>query len=382
MATSTESDRSTITWRLLLRVIIKATILFVVCNIVFAALMPIETLGSISLYNTLLPGRERLPYGENSAESYNLSLYNIPAMMTSLSLARPKAADEFRVILIGDSATWGWFLPNTDTLAGRLNAGHYLTADVRRVVAYNLGYPIMSLTKDLLLLDAALPYQPDLIVWPVTLESFPREKQLFSPIVQNNATRMRRLIDAYHLNLDRNDPRFVDPDFFGRTIVGQRRELADWFRLQFYGFAWAATGIDQKIPAEIKLRQSDFDTDVTWQTYQQPTALTKDNLAFDVLEAGVQQADAVPILIINEPMFISRGQNSDLRYNSFYPRWAYDQYHDLINQTARANHWQYLDLWNSITPEEFTDTPVHLTPKGSAQLATQISAAILEAAHH
>jgi hypothetical protein len=60
------------------------------------------------------------------------------------------------------------------------------------------------------------------------------------------------------LNLDPSDPRFVAPDFLGKTIVGQRRNLADWLRLQALGFSWAATGIDQAIPAEIKLRQSDL----------------------------------------------------------------------------------------------------------------------------
>lgn len=33
---------------------------------------------------------------------------------------RPSA--EFRVFLIGDSATWGWLLRNEETLAGQLNA--------------------------------------------------------------------------------------------------------------------------------------------------------------------------------------------------------------------------------------------------------------------
>ena len=47
-------------------------------------------------------------------------------------------------------------------------------------------------------------------------------------------------------------------------------------------------------------------------------------------------------------MFISSGQNSDLRYNSFYPRWAYDQFHALLNSQAAANDWHYLDLWDSI----------------------------------
>ncbi|MCZ7670394.1 MAG: hypothetical protein M5U34_26160 [Chloroflexi bacterium] len=47
-------------------------------------------------------------------------------------------------------------------------------------------------------------------------------------------------------------------------------------------------------------------------------------------------AGDVPVLLINEPMFISSGRNSDLRYNAFYPRWAYDQYREMLGETAVA----------------------------------------------
>ena len=90
----------------------------------------------------ILPGRERLPYGENPAESYNLNLYSVPAMFASDVVSRPKAADEYRVLLIGDSSTWGWFLENADTYAANINAANLTSADGRRIVAYNLGYPI------------------------------------------------------------------------------------------------------------------------------------------------------------------------------------------------------------------------------------------------
>jgi len=372
---------SSVTWGLFLRITAKAVLLFVLFNVVFAAIMPLDALGTLSLYNVLLPGRERLPYGEEPAQSYNLSLDNIPAMMASHTLARPKAADEFRIILIGDSATWGWFLENKDTLAGRINAGRYVTTDGRRVVAYNLGYPIMSLTKDLVLLNEAMRYRPDLILWPVTLESFPREKQLVHPLLQNNPARVRALIGDYQLSLDPLDPRLAEPSFLGRTIFGQRRALADWMRLQFYGFSWAATGIDQAIPAEIPRNPSDFDENVQWQSFTQPTALKQEDLAFDVLAAGVKLAGKVPVIIVNEPMFVSHGKNSQLRYNSFYPRWAYDTFRELLGTAALENGWRYLDLWDSIASDEFTNTPVHLTPKGSAQLAEQVLAALPKVAH-
>jgi hypothetical protein len=378
MTAGNESRKSN-TWLTIVRVLIITLVLFVACNVIFAALNPLEALGRVSLYNAIVPGRDRLPYGEDSAKSYNLSTSNIPAMFASHVIARPEAGDEFRVIVMGDSGTWGWLLNNEDTLAGQINAQNLTTADGKHVIAYNLGYPVMALTKDALILEEALKYQPDLIVWPVTLESFPHVKQVFPSIVQNNAPRVRSLIEHYQLKLDPNDPRFVDPDFWGKTIVGQRRNLADWLRLQALGFAWAATRIDQAMPAEIKLRQSDFGKDVSWQNFTQPVTLTENDLAFDVLGAGLKMAGNVPVLIINEPMFISSGQNSDLRYNSFYPRWAYDQFHTMLNDKAAANNWHYLDLWDSIAPDEFTDTPVHLTPRGMAEFAKAVGVEIVKA---
>ena len=364
-------------WQFLLRIVIKAAIIFVLINLIFAGLTPMEQLGKFSFYNWLLPGRDRLPYGENSAESYNLSLYNIPAMINSHKITTNKGENEFRVIIIGDSGTWGWFLHNDDTLAGQLNKGNYQTPDGRQVRAYNLGYPVMSLLKDLMFLESSLKFDPDLIIWPVTLESFPQEKQLFSPIVQNNPERVQSLIERYKLNLDPNDERLVIPNFLENTLIGQKRNLADLLRLQLYGFTWAATGIDQKIPVVIPPRRSDFEEDLSWQNFDEPAEFSGKDLSFDVLEAGLELADGVPLLLINEPMFISSGDNSDLRYNSFYPRWAYDQYREILVKKALSQNWNFLDIWDFIAPEEFTDTPVHMTPEGTRLTAELISAEIL-----
>ena len=373
-----DDRKKVINWGFPLRVVGKALVLLILLNLIFAALYPMEALGQLSLYSWLLPGRERLPYGENSALSYNLSLYNVPAMMASHIAQRPKTEDEYRVLLIGDSASWGWFLDNDDTLAGQLNALDLRREDGKRVVVYNLAYPVMSLTKDLMFLDAARGYDADLILWPVTLESFPREKQLFAPVVQQNPERVRPLIETYDLGLDTADARFVDPTFLERTAVGQRRNLADLIRLQLYGFSWAATGIDQYIPGEITLRRSDFEPDVSWQTFPEPVTFTEEDLAWEVLDAGRALAGETPVLLVNEPMYISSGSNSDLRYNSFYPRWAYDQYRQLLGEKAQQEEWLYLDLWDRIAPQEFTDTPVHLTPQGSRQLAELLAEEILK----
>lgn len=362
------------TWGFALRVVLKALILFAGLNLLFALLNPLDTLGRISLYNIILTGRERLPYGENPAQSYNLSLHNLPAMFNSHRIAQPKTDDEFRVILIGDSATWGWLLENDETLAGHLNAAGHTLPDDRRLTVFNLGYPIMSLTKDLMLLEYALRYDPDMIVWLITLESFPRDDQLRPPIVQNNPDRIRALISAYNLNLDPEDDRLNDLDFFDQTLIGQRRALADQMRLQLYGVPWSLTGIDQFIPDDYDLRREDFDEDISWSGFDSPIPLDDEILAFDVLTAGIDLAAnaGIPLLLVNEPMFISDGENSDLHYNFFYPRWAYDSYRQLLTRLASTEGWNLVDLWDILPPDAFTDSPVHTTSAGAQQLADHL----------
>jgi lysophospholipase L1-like esterase len=359
-------------WAFLARVIIKALILFALCNLIFALIYPMEILGKLSLYNNVLPTRLRLPYGENPSQSYNITLNNIPAMFASHSITRAKAEDEFRIVLIGDSATWGWLLENEETVSAQLNQLD-LSINHRHAMVYNLGYPVMSLTKDLLILDEALHYEPDMIIWLVSLASFPPEKQRFPPLVQNNYERLLPLIETYSLAINPDDEQLIQPIFWERTIVGQRRSLADLLHLQSYGFSWMATGIDQYIPEEIDLRRSDFDHDYSWEGYENPVDLSQDELAFDILLAGIAHAGDVPVMIINEPMFISDGLNSDIRYNSLYPHWAYDKYRNLLAEIAEENAWQYHDLWNRIASDQFTDTPVHLTAQGTQELAQMIS---------
>ncbi|MBN2306318.1 MAG: hypothetical protein JXQ72_17680 [Anaerolineae bacterium] len=367
-------------WRFVRNVLIKTIILFVALNVVCVAADPLPALGKLSAYNPLLGGRERLPYGENPDAAYNLSLYQIDAMFASHTLAGTDKGNEYRVLLIGDSATWGILLEPGDTLTGQINANDYRTADGQPVRAYNLGYPTMSLTKDLMLLDYAMRYDPDLIVWPFTLQSFDRETQLDTALVQNNAERVQNLIERYDLDQDTDDARFVEPSTWDKTIIGRRRALADLLRLQLYGVPWTLTGIDQDYPADHAWRAVDLPEDNTWQGFK-PDTFSPDELSFDVLQAGIQVAGDTPVLLINEPMFLSDGANSDIRYNFFYPRWAYDEYRQLLYQHSTDYGWTLLDLWDRLPGVDcYTDSPVHLTPECSALFAEIVGAAILEVA--
>jgi hypothetical protein len=356
----------------LFRVLLKATVLFVIFNFAFV-LVRSEALGKISLYNSIFPGRERFPFGE-TRESYNISLYNLDAMFASHVLAgTQKTSDEYRVFLIGDSSVWGTLLKPEETLAGQLNATP-MTACGKTVHAYNLGYPTISLTKDLMILDQAKDYQPDLVIVLTTLEAFPRDKQFESPLVANNADRVRELIMRYGLSANPNDPALVNPSKWDQTFVSQRRALADLLRLQVYGALWASTGTDQVYPKEYDHAQTDLDHNIEFHGMTETPAL-HDVLALDVLDA-LMSAAQVPTVLVNEPMLVSDGVNSDVRYNFFYPRWAYDEYRNILQEYASGHNKKYLDLWDLVPESEFTNSAIHLTPRGESLLAGEISQTI------
>jgi lysophospholipase L1-like esterase len=357
------------------RLAIKTVCLFIAINLVYAPINPLPALGHLSAYNILFPGRLRLPYGENPSQSYNLSLFSLEAMFASHAVATPKNPSEYRVVLIGDSSTWGYLLKPDQTLSAKLNAAKLTRPDGRQVHVYNLGYPTLSLAKDLMILKRSLRYQPDLIIWLVSLESFPRDKQLSSPIVQHNPTEMQALIQTYAINLDPNDPGFVRQSFWQNTLLGQRRALADLLRLQLYGVMWAATGIDQYYPASYEPPQVDLPADQTFHGLV-PPILKPEDLSLDILQAGFQAAGETPVLLVNEPIFLSSGENSNIRYNFFYPRWAYDQYRQMLAAQSLAHGWDYLDLWQLLPAQEFTNSAIHVTPAGEAEISRKIATAI------
>ncbi len=365
MITEEQAHENQQTSKFICNVLIKGVLLFIILNFMTALIPAGSSLGRLSLYNHVLPGRVRLPFGENPQQAYNLSLYDLEVMFASHEIeAGPKPDNEFRIILIGDSAAWGILLEPQNTLAGLINRDDLKTADGKAVRAYNLAYPSMSLLKDLIILEKALTYQPDLIIWPVTLQSFPNKVQIETPLVANNPNRAKSLIEAYDLPLNPESDDFVLPTFWDKTLIGRRRAILDAIQLQLYGVLWAATGIDQTYPEDYTPAQLDFEKDdsfVGWYT----GALPLNQLATNILKAGVEMAGEVPVLVVNEPILISNGENSDIRYNFFYPRWAYDQYRlNLVERSVYAA-WSYVDLWDIIPPEEFTNSAVHLTPEGS-----------------
>ncbi len=365
-------------WKIIVRIILKALVLFIIINLLYAAVNPLPLLGRLTLYNSLLPGRPRLPFGEDPQKAYNFSINSIEAMIASHELDGKKiSGDEYRILVLGDSGTWGTLLKPDQTLSGLVNIASLNTPDGRPVRAYNLAYPTLSLIKDLMLLDEGLRYQPDLVLWLVTLDSFPQNKQMENSLVAGSPDRASRLLERAGITTPDEAQSLTRSTFWQRTIIGQRRALADLVRYQLYGFMWAATGIDQVYPSDYQPAQRDLEPDETYSGWT-PPELPVEQLAFDVLAAGVDLAGQVPVIIINEPILISEGQNSDVRYNYYYTRWAYDQYRRHLTTYCTQNNLTCYDFWDLVPESEFTNTAIHLSPAGEVMLAEKVNSILTE----
>lgn len=360
--------------RFLRSVLWKALVLFAGLNLLLGGIHWEPILGKVSGYNLLFPGRPRFPFGETPEKSYNLNTYNLDTLFSTLELNRgPKPADEFRVILIGDSSVWGTLQHPEETIAAQLQAAYPDLIKGKKFRVYNLGYPTDSTFKDLLILDKAREYQPDLFIWMVTLDSIVITNQLNSPVIMQNKALALQFIREFHLSIP-EDTLIETSTIWSNSLVVQRKELSEWLQLQLYGFMWAATGIDQYYPPVYSLAQRDLDENNSYLNKQAPLQTT--DIAMDVIQAGMTLAGSTPILLVNEPILISSGSNSNIRYNFNYPRWAYDQYRELLANHAAESNWIYMDLWNAVPESEFTNTAFHITAEGVHSIIEPVANAV------
>lgn len=346
-----------------LRILIKSIFLFAIFNYGFA-LVPNSAVWRLSLYNTILPGRPRF----TQEDDLNL-LFGTHEIANSVG-----RQNEYKVFVLGDSSTWGYLLNPEETFSGVINSSHLETCRKQTVHVYNLGYPQLSLFKDLILLQEAMKYEPDLVIWMITLNSTLRENEQH-PMVNNNPELAQELTDKYGLAVE-IDPE-GNPSIQQRSFLARRNELARFIQFQLDGIRWESTGED----AHKKFEQIglDVDADNTFGGLLPPT-LDPYLIQFEVLNAGTLIAQKTPVIIVNEPIQIVTGENKEIRYNRNYPRWAYDQYRELMNMESERNNWVYRDFWDILPPTEFTDSAVHRTVNGEKKLAEKIAEVILEMA--
>jgi hypothetical protein len=352
-----------------LRVIVKALCLFVVINLVYALFDPQGA--QVSGYNVIFPGRTRLPFGV-MGDPYSVAIENVDVTFASHRISEPKGSNEFRVVLIGDSSLWGEDLGAYEVISEQWNKLNTPCGN-KIIKAYNLGYPHPSVLKDLVILDKAVEYQPDLILWFVTLNTL--ISQRINPFLLANRERAEKILKNYDIGFQQSETFEGESTFYDRTLLGQRSELARQLRLEMLGIIWTATSEDTNRLNPGPAPDFGVSDDPSYRGMAPPRDINE-LLLFGALQAGHQIAGSVPVVILNEPIFIAAEEKSPVRYNAVYPRWAYDQYRKHIASRAQRSGWDYLDLWDAVPPRYFADARFHLKVEGEQLLIQHINPAL------
>ena len=222
-----------------------------------------------------------------------------------------------------------------------------------------------------MILDRAMRLEPDAIVWMITWYTLMPKTRVDHWIVEQNPEDFSRLGAAL---------RFPTAGLRGARSLGKlftrNRALFRTIRFQLYSLVQLATDRDQ-IPGPPQIPATELSADENFEGMR-PPVLRENQVSIDQVHDFLELADNVPVLLVNEPIQIMSGiPNSDIRYNSYYPRWAYDQYRHFMNEAAATNHWRYLDLWDMFPQEAFADTPLHLIPAAHRTLAEFLAPEIL-----
>jgi hypothetical protein len=240
-----------------------------------------------------------------------------------------------------------------------------------------------------LILKHVLKYEPDAIVWLVTAKGsgdqpLPQEPEAHL-ITRLNAAELPALARQY--NLDTWETRrYADADaWYQQSIWASGGRLRDWLVLM------ARTVRSALIQPGKDLTQ-DFlfpGPPVTSQPINAVAEINSSlpgynalpNRQWELLRAGQQMAQAadVPLLIVNEPIYSGSGTNSDVNYNSFYERALYDRFRAALANFAQQHAMSYLDLWNSLPPENFSNTSLHYNAEGNRRVADEIMQAVQSA---
>jgi lysophospholipase L1-like esterase len=349
------------------RVLVKGLLLFLIIEYILMWAVP--GLQTPNVYALLNMKRERFPLSTLSPVDDAQEVGNLDAMFASHTVSNPKAASEFRVLVLGDSAVWGLQLRPDQTLPGQMDSLGLKCGD-KNVKVYNLSFPRSSATKDLMILDKAMQFQPDMIVWLVTWYTLMPKTRVDHWLVTQNPQEFYKLGHRFD---------FLPKGFTAPTLLddftAHNRALLRETRFQLYSLIQLATGVDQ-IPGPPEVLPSTLSSDQTFEGLKPPT-LRKAQVSLDQVQDFYALAGNVPVVLVNEPMLSVDGQpNSDVRYNSYYPRWVYDQYRQYLGDAAREHGWNYLDLWDKFPASYYTDTPLHLNPEGQHLLAEALAPSI------
>lgn len=291
----------------------------------------------------------------------------------------PASPDELRVLLIGNSAIFGLPLPIEQTLGVHLNQRFARTGTAAHL--FNLGFVTPYQVRDALIINEALPYKPDVIVYPMTLGEF----RHLAPIIYPTTTRFFDVNDAALKRAAADPPTGLEEPFATYLTVSDnrrnKRHATDHLRetglyvrrlarAATEAFAFRVNGPLPPFQSRARTRQKPYDCGETERVMK-----SYDNWKnWNVLAYldDLQRTRGIRSLVVHWPVAHEPNGNC---YSERYTNALVDDFSAWIRTETERRQLAYVDLRDFLSPDAYIDS-LHVTPEGHRQIAERIGPAL------
>ncbi len=294
---------------------------------------------------------------------------------------KPAEPGEVRIALIGNSAIYGFPHLPAQTVGGFLNEyldSHHLPAHV-----FNLAMVATYQLRDALVIHEALPYDPDIIVYPVTLSEYAHYAPAIYPpqLVEFLASNKETLV-ALAAN---PPPGLAEPLEIYRTMIEESgtttsaftrlREVGAFVRVIAQRHAQVVANLLSSVPLTrpptTRGRQTQYDCKQTVDNLVWQYSNWQDWNILSYLQE-VQEQHGVAVLIVNWPV---AHEPVGECYNVRYSNAIVAEFNQFLEKDTEQRGLRYLDLHGLLPADAFLDS-LHLTPEGHRQVAEKIGEAL------
>ena len=294
----------------------------------------------------------------------------------------PRVPDETRIFAIGNSTTFGFPLPYDQSAIGLVN--QHLERRGIPAHVFNLGFAYTYQVKEALILSEVLAYEPDFIVYGVTLDD----------LIHIAPFRYRPLVEFFNSNsfaverLAANPPpTFEEP--FRRYLDAQAddvRPYAAWLGLRQAGTfirvrarQTAKTLRKRLFPGVPDEKPEILDTKPDYRCKPAAREFNKTHenwQAWSMLDylAELRAETGIEVLVVNWPV---AHEPQGRCYNVRYPAAAFADYVSWMEDKAESLKLPYLDIHDLLAPVDFVDS-VHPTASGQRKVAVELEAKLDE----
>ena len=292
----------------------------------------------------------------------------------------PAGPDEQRVVLIGSSAVYGFPNPVEDTFGGQLNR-HFAQAGVPARL-YNLAFVNPSQVRDALIIHDALPYRPDVILYPMTLAEFqhmaPVPFQTIIDFFESNRASVASLAAEEPPGLEEPLGRWqawLEKRPWNPAPVAALRASGAFLRVAAGANAqWVVERLHSRHPfteARKRVHQTDYKCEdirarvgTNFRNWQ----------AWNVLAylQHLRETTGIEVLIVAWPVVYEPVEDC---YDSRFTKAAVEEYTAWLAEETRTRNLPYLDLHAFLPPDGFVDS-IHLGPDGHRRVAEQVAATL------